>query len=216
MGTERYQYSRYNRTYKSLYWLSGVISSIMVVDFDTALESAVAWNHTLMHAPPGMIPVPSYAVFCSAVGAASAIIFTAIGAAYGTYKSGCGIGNVAVHYPDFFMKSIVPVVMAGILAIYGMVVSILIIQDIPSIESYALTMKQRNIFVGKGIKHLASGLSVGMSCMMAGYAVGDVGDAGVRSTAQQPKFFVGMILILIFAGVPGLYGLIVALAMMYA
>lgn len=40
-----------------------------------------------------------------------------------------------------------------------------------------------------------------------------MGDAGVRGTAQQPRLFVGMILILIFAEVLGLYGLIVALLM---
>ncbi|MGB1604885.1 MAG: hypothetical protein ACPIOQ_69775, partial [Promethearchaeia archaeon] len=47
----------------------------------------------------------------------------------------------------------------------------------------------------------------------AGMAIGIVGDAGVRATAQQPKLFVGMILILIFAEALGLYGLIVALIM---
>ena len=38
-----------------------------------------------------------------------------------------------------------------------------------------------------------------------------MGDAGVRGTAQQPRLYIGMILILIFAEVLGLYGLIVAL-----
>jgi V-type H+-transporting ATPase proteolipid subunit len=42
-------------------------------------------------------------------------------------------------------------------------------------------------------------------------AIGIVGDAGVRATAQQPRLFTGMILILIFAEALGLYGLIVAL-----
>lgn len=65
------------------------------------------------------------------------------------------------------------------------------------------------------------------------FAIGIVGDAGVRGTAQQPRLYVGMILILIFAEVLGescrpsksissvltafphlgLYGLIVALLM---
>ena len=36
-------------------------------------------------------------------------------------------------------------------------------------------------------------------------------DAGVRANAQQPRLFVGMILILIFAEALGLYGLIVGL-----
>ena len=58
---------------------------------------------------------------------------------------------------------------------------------------------------------LGAGLSVGFSGLASGFAIGIVGDAGVRGTAQQPRLFVGMILILIFAEVLGLYGLIVGL-----
>ena len=63
----------------------------------------------------------------------------------------------------------------------------------------------------RGFMHFGAGLSVGLSGLAAGYAIGIVGDAGVRGTAQQPRLFVGMILILIFAEVLGLYGLIVAI-----
>lgn len=42
---------------------------------------------------------------------------------------------------------------------------------------------------------------MGLSGLAAGFAIGIVGDAGVRGTAQQPRLFVGMILILIFAEV---------------
>ena len=62
-----------------------------------------------------------------------------------------------------------------------------------------------------GYAHLAAGLTVGMSSLAAGLAIGIVGDAGVRANAQQPRLFVGMILILIFAEALGLYGLIVGL-----
>ncbi len=55
---------------------------------------------------------------------------------------------------------------------------------------------------------LAAGLSVGLSGLAAGFAIGIVGDAGVRGAAQQPRLFVGMILILIFSEVLGLYGMI--------
>jgi len=61
---------------------------------------------------------------------------------------------------------------------------------------------------------LGAGLSVGLAGMAAGFSIGIVGDAGVRGIAQQPRLFVGMVLILIFAEVLGLYGLIVALLMM--
>ena len=65
----------------------------------------------------------------------------------------------------------------------------------------------------QGFVQLGAGLSVGLAGLAAGFAIGIVGDAGVRGTAQQPRLFVGMILILIFAEVLGLYGLIVALIM---
>merc|ERR1711994_868251 len=109
----------------------------------------------------------------------------------------------AVMRPEAIMKSIIPVVMAGIVAIYGVVVAVLIAGQLqPAGPDY-------NLF--KGFVHLGAGLSVGLSGLAAGYAIGVVGDAGVRGTAQQPRLFVGMILILIFAEVLGLYGLIVAI-----
>merc|ERR1712037_375556 len=62
-----------------------------------------------------------------------------------------------------------------------------------------------------GFAHLAAGLACGLSGMAAGIAIGIVGDAGVRASASQPKLYVGMVLILIFAEALGLYGLIVGL-----
>jgi V-type H+-transporting ATPase proteolipid subunit len=44
-----------------------------------------------------------------------------------------------------------------------------------------------------GFIQLGAGLSVGMAGLAAGFAVGVVGDAGVRGTAQQPRLFVGMV-----------------------
>ncbi|EEB10733.1 vacuolar ATP synthase 16 kDa proteolipid subunit, putative [Pediculus humanus corporis] len=107
---------------------------------------------------------------------------------------------MSVMRPELIMKSIIPVVMAGIIAIYGLVVAVLIAGSLET--GYQLF---------KGFLHLGAGLAVGFSGLAAGFAIGIVGDAGVRGTAQQPRLFVGMILILIFAEVLGLYGLIVAI-----
>lgn len=146
---------------------------------------------------------PNYTPFFGVMGAASAMVFSALGAAYGTAKSGTGIAAMSVMRPELIMKSIIPVVMAGIIAIYGLVVAALISNDIkPPGSGYTLY---------KSFTHLGAGLSVGLSGLAAGFAIGIVGDAGVRGTAQQPRLFVGMILILIFAEVLGLYGLIVGL-----
>jgi len=145
---------------------------------------------------------PLYTPFFGVMGAASAMVFSALGAAYGTAKSGTGIAAMSVMRPELIMKSIIPVVMAGIIAIYGLVVAALIANQISAKPEYTLFIS---------FTHLGAGLSVGLSGLAAGYAIGIVGDAGVRGTAQQPRLFVGMILILIFAEVLGLYGLIVAL-----
>lgn len=146
---------------------------------------------------------PMYSPFFGVMGATSAMVFSAMGAAYGTAKSGTGIAAMAVMRPEAIMKSIIPVVMAGIVAIYGVVVAVLIAGQLePAGDKYTLY---------KGFVHLGAGLSVGLSGLAAGYAIGVVGDAGVGGTAQQPRLFVGMILILIFAEVLGLYGLIVAI-----
>jgi len=57
----------------------------------------------------------------------------------------------------------------------------------------------------------AAGLSVGISGIGAGYAIGLVGDIGVKAVGLQPRLFVALILIMIFAEALALYGLIVAL-----
>jgi V-type H+-transporting ATPase proteolipid subunit len=146
---------------------------------------------------------PAYAPFFGAMGCTAAIVFTCLGASYGTAKSGVGIAAMGVLRPDLIVKNIVPVIMAGIIGIYGLVVSVLISDGLTQ-DGYALYT---------GFIQLGAGLAVGLAGMAAGFAIGIVGDAGVRGTAQQPRLFVGMILILIFAEVLGLYGLIVALLM---
>lgn len=148
------------------------------------------------------IYAPPYTPFFGSMGVVSAVVFTALGAAYGTAKSACGISAMAVMRPELIMKSIIPVVMAGIIGIYGLVVGALISNGIQSGTSYTLF---------KSFVDLGAGLCVGLAGLASGYAVGIVGDAGVRGTAQQPKLFVGMILILIFCEVLGLYGLIISL-----
>merc|ERR1712063_148974 len=130
------------------------------------------------------------APFFGFMGVTSALVFACMGAAYGTAKSGVGVSAMGVMHPDLVMKSMIPVVMAGIIG--------------SSIDS-------SNYTSFAGFAHLGAGLSVGLSGLAAGIAIGIVGDAGVRATAQQPKLFVGMILILIFSEALGLYGLIVAL-----
>ncbi|RYP90299.1 hypothetical protein DL770_003595 [Monosporascus sp. CRB-9-2] len=147
---------------------------------------------------------PKFAPFIGMAGIASAMIFGCIGAAYGTAKSGIGIAGVGTFRPGLIMKCLIPVIMSGILAVYSLVIAVLIAEDMapPTTQSYSLF---------NGFMHLACGLAVGMTGLAAGYCIGIVGDKGVRAYMEQSRVFVGMVLILIFGEVLGLYGLIVAL-----
>ena len=132
--------------------------------------------------------------FFGYMGIASALVFANLGAAYGTAKSGVGICSMGVLKPDKIIKSVIPVIMAGILGIYGLIVAVILNQRISG-EYQAKS----------GYKHLASGLCCGLSSLGAGIAIGIGGDAGVRALGQTDIIFVGMMLILIFAKALGLY-----------
>merc|ERR1712031_21167 len=147
---------------------------------------------------------PPSASFFGFMGCACALVFACLGAAYGTAKSGVGVANMGVLHPDLIMKSIIPIIMAGVLGIYGLIVAVLLGSSIGGTKAYGYASYS-------GYAALSAGLCCGMAGLSAGIAIGIVGDAGVRANARQPKLFVGVILILIFAEALGLYGLIVAL-----
>jgi V-type H+-transporting ATPase proteolipid subunit len=144
---------------------------------------------------------PASAPFFGFMGVTSALVFANIGAAYGTAKSGVGISSMGVMNPGLVMRNIIPVVMAGVLGIYGLIVAVIIQGSIVAPQN---GLSQYSLYTG--FAHLAAGLCCGLSGLAAGMAIGIVGDAGVRAVGQQEKLFVGMILILIFAEALGLYG----------
>merc|ERR1712054_671430 len=146
---------------------------------------------------------PPYAIYIGFLGASLALSFANMGAAYGTAKAGEGIAAMGVNKPDLVMKSIIPVIMAGVLGIYGLIIAVIISNEIKAGEYSLFTAGA----------HFAGGLACGLSGLAAGIAIGLVGDSGVRDNAMQPKLYVGLVLVLIFAEALGLYGLIIGLIM---
>jgi V-type H+-transporting ATPase proteolipid subunit len=92
-----------------------------------------------------------------------------MGATYGTAKSGVGVASMGIMCPELVMKSIVPVVMAGVLGIYGLIIAIII--------STGINPKAKPYYLFDGYVHLSSGLACGLG---AGMAIGIVRDARVR------------------------------------
>ena len=137
------------------------------------------------------------------MGVASALVFANAGAAYGTAKSSIGIANLGMVEPNKIFKALIPIIMAGILGIYGLIVAVLItnkINDVTGVDAGK-----------KGYQMFGAGLCTGFCALASGLAIGVSGEAGVRAYAQTEDIFVGMILVLIFAEAIGLYGMIVAI-----
>lgn len=157
-----------------------------------------------------------------------------IGGAYGTAKAGQGLMAMGIRSPELLMKNIIPVVMAGVLGIYGLIVAVILNGKFSTPETgtgYA-TYSQYN-----GFSHLAAGLCVGLCSLASGLAIGIAADAGTRAVGAQSAMsaswkkmgftgdaggqvnsagdalFVGIILIQVFASNLGLYGLIASLIM---
>lgn len=149
-------------------------------------------------------------VFFGMGGASLALVLANVGAAYGTAKAGVGVAAMGVMNPEAVMKNIIPVVMAGVIGIYGLIVSVLLASNIDQpVEQNGVEINVYGWDVG--FKNFAAGLAVGVSGLGAGYAIGEVGDLGVKMVGLESRLFVGLILILIFAEAVALYGLIVAL-----
>ncbi|EPY33953.1 V-type H+-transporting ATPase 16kDa proteolipid subunit [Angomonas deanei] len=136
-------------------------------------------------------------------GAAISLALANVGAAYGTAKAGVAVAQLGIVQPTRVMRGIVPVVMAGILGIYGLIVSVIISNNM-KIAGYPLF---------SGYMHLGAGLAAGFASLAAGYAIGVVGDICCYAYAKPKRIFVPMILMLIFAEALGLFGLITALLM---
>merc|ERR1711935_1150397 len=168
-------------------------TQLIALAFLAVLAIVYAQNRNLCTVAARKEQCPPSAPFFGFMGCAAALVFACLGAAYGTAKSGVGVANMGVLHPEMVMKSIIPVVMAGVLGIYGLIVAVLLASGIKADDAYMYSSYS------------------GFSALSAGLCCGLAGDAGVRANARQPKLFVGIILILIFAEALGLYGLIVAL-----
>lgn len=84
---------------------------------------------------------------------------------------------MGIDHPKGVIKNIVPIVMAGVLGIYGLIVSVIITQSITPPGGNG----ENTYSVYNGYTHFAAGMCCGLSCLAAGGTIGIIGDAGVRA-----------------------------------
>mmetsp|Transcript_8563 Transcript_8563/g.10251 ORF Transcript_8563/g.10251 Transcript_8563/m.10251 type:complete len:208 (+) Transcript_8563:74-697(+) len=120
---------------------------------------------------------PAFAPVFGYIGAGACMILSNWGSAWGTWKAGLGVCKMGVDYPQGVIKNIVPIVMAGVLGIYGLIVSVIICQAI--LPPNGDTTTQYSLY--NGYAHLAAGLCCGLSCLAAGGTIGVIGEVGVQA-----------------------------------
>lgn len=121
---------------------------------------------------------------------------------------------MGVFRPEIVMKNMIPVIMSGILGIYGLIVSVILFNGSIFFIFYIVkkpTPEGNQYSSYEAYAHLGSGLSCGLSCLAAGLSLGICGDAGCRAIGQQQSLFISVLLMLIFGEALALYGVIVAI-----
>jgi V-type H+-transporting ATPase 16kDa proteolipid subunit len=168
------------------------------------------------------------------------ILLLDMGAAYGTAKAGVGIMASGVSSPDLVWRNLIPIIMAGVNGIYGLITAVILISSIISPSGDG--SHKYSLFTAYA--HLASGLCCGLTGLGSGIAIGVAGDSSIRGceayemeskkmmqsmnigfgfgahatrkkntkkSGQGDQLFVAMVLIQVFAGNLGLYGLITSI-----
>jgi len=125
----------------------------------------------------GVDTCPVYAPAFGYAGVAICMVCANFGSAWGTWKAGVGVCSMGIDYPTGVIKNIIPIVMAGVLGIYGLIVSVIITQALTPPKS---GMGETTYSLFNGYAHLAAGLCCGLSCLAAGGTIGMIGDVGVR------------------------------------
>lgn len=99
----------------------------------------------------------------------------------GTWKAGISIVHTGIRHPGSVMKNVIPIVMAGVIGIYGLIVGVILGQAIAK-----PTNARHNVYsTYTGMAHLCAGLCCGISGLAAGLCIGIVGDYGIRSVGYR-------------------------------
>lgn len=124
---------------------------------------------------------PSWAVAVGYTGVACAAVLSNFGSAWGTWKSGVGVLHTGIRHPSSVMKNVIPIVMAGVIGIYGLIVSVILAESIQTPSQG----RENGYSIYTAMAHLCAGLCAGASGLVAGGCIGIVGDNGVKAVGYR-------------------------------
>jgi V-type H+-transporting ATPase proteolipid subunit len=163
------------------------------------------WNDLLSNLSPY-----SWANWGIAIG----LGFSVIGAAWGIWLTGSSLVGASVKAPRIRSKNLVSVIFCEATAIYGVILAIILLSKVspPKDKGYEFTPEWNwASFQYAGYAVFFSGLSVGLTNIASGIAVGIAGSSCALADAQDDSLFVKCLIIEIFASALGIFGIIVGI-----
>lgn len=157
------------------------------------------------------------------LGIAAAFGFSVLGAAWycmlgtliyrGIWTTGSSLIGASVAAPRITSKNLISILFCEAVAIYGLIVAIIFGAKLEYVTDYSsdnyFTGTMSSTFDLAGYALFWAGLTVGLTDLVCGIAVGLVGATTAIADAQDRTLFVKILVIEIFASAVGIFGLIV-------